>query len=69
MFSNKTVLVTSCLCVVPWFSKSVDTRDRNQWRASVNTEMNLPVPKKPGNFLSSWVTTSFSRRITLHGAS
>jgi hypothetical protein len=29
------------------------TQDRNQWRAVMNTEMNLQVPQKAGNFLTS----------------
>jgi hypothetical protein len=32
----------------------------------VNTVMNLGVPYKAGNFLTSWVTVSFSRT-PLHG--
>jgi len=29
------------------------TQDRNQWRAVMNTVMNLQVPQKAGNFLTS----------------
>jgi hypothetical protein len=35
-------------------------QDRDQWRAVVNT-------KKVGNFFTSCVTISFSRRTVLHG--
>jgi hypothetical protein len=35
------------------------TQDRGQWQASVNTEINLRIPLKAGNFLTSSVTTSF----------
>jgi len=38
--------------------KSVDwihlARVRDQWRALADTVMNLPVPKRAGNFLTSW---------------
>jgi hypothetical protein len=43
-------------------------QDRDQWRALVNTITNLRVPKKAGNFLTSWVTVSFSRTV-LHAVS
>jgi hypothetical protein len=33
----------------------------------VNTVMNIWVPWKVGNFLTSWVTISFSRMTLLHG--
>jgi hypothetical protein len=42
------------------------TQDRDQWRALVNTEMNLPVPQNAGKFLSSCTIDSFSRRAQLH---
>jgi hypothetical protein len=34
----------------------------DQWRAVVNTVMNLRVPKNPGNFLSSCTIGGISRR-------
>jgi hypothetical protein len=41
----------------------------DQWRALVNTVMNLRVPQKFRNFLSSCATGSFSRRVEPHGVS
>jgi hypothetical protein len=40
---------------------------RNQWRAPVNTVMKLQVTLQAGNFLTSRVAISFSRRTLLHG--
>jgi hypothetical protein len=42
-------------------------QDRDQWQALVNTVINPQVPWKVGNFLTRWVTVSFSRRTLLHG--
>jgi hypothetical protein len=41
-------------------------QDGDQWRALVNTVMNLRVPKDAGKFLSICTIGSFSRRAQLH---
>jgi hypothetical protein len=40
--------------------------DMDQWRALVNTVMNLWVPKNAGKLLSSCTIVGFSRRARLH---
>jgi hypothetical protein len=45
--------------VVDWIYA---VQDMDQWRAVVSTVMNLRVPLKVWNFLTRWVTVSFSRR-------
>jgi len=49
--------------VVNWIHLA---QDRDQWRTLVNTIMTLRVRLKAGNFLSSWVTISFSRITLVH---
>jgi hypothetical protein len=44
-------------------------QERGHWWAVVNTVMNLPVPPRAGNFMTSFVTTGFSKRTLLHGVS
>jgi hypothetical protein len=42
------------------------TQDKDQWRALVNTIMNLQVPENAGKFLSSCPIGRFLRRAQLH---
>jgi hypothetical protein len=44
-------------------------QDSDQWRALVNTVMNLRVPQNVGKFLSSCTNGDFSRRAQLQGVS
>jgi hypothetical protein len=44
-------------------------KNREQWRALVNTVMNHRVPKNSGKFSSSYTISGFSRRAHLHEVS
>jgi hypothetical protein len=44
-------------------------QDGDQWRALVNTVMNLRLLKNAEKFLNSCTTSSFSRRAQLHEVS
>jgi hypothetical protein len=39
--------------------------DMDQWRALMNTVMNIPIPQNAGKFLNSYIISSFSRRAQL----
>jgi hypothetical protein len=49
--------------VVDWIHLA---QDRDKWQALLNMVMNLRVPKEAGDFLTSRMTISFSRRTLLH---
>jgi hypothetical protein len=60
-------LVTKCYSGPRIWTDSL-VQNRDQWRALVNTVMNLQIPQKTGNFLTSWVTVILWRTL-LHGVS
>jgi hypothetical protein len=51
---------------VGWIDKA---EDRDQWRALVNTVMNIRIPEIVGKFWSSCTIGGFSRRARLHEVS
>jgi hypothetical protein len=44
-------------------------QDRDRWQEFVKTVMSLRVPREAWNFLTSWATTTFSRKTLLHAVS
>jgi hypothetical protein len=44
-------------------------QDKDRWRESVNSVMNLRVQQNAVNFLTSYKPVSFSRRTLIHGVS
>jgi hypothetical protein len=50
-------------CGVDWIDLA---QDRDQWRALVNTVMNLLLPYNVGKFLCNCTIGGFSRRGQLH---
>jgi hypothetical protein len=60
--------ILKCLREIGWDGMDwIDlAQDNDQWRALVNTVMNLRVSQNSGKFLSSCTIDSFSRRAQLH---
>jgi hypothetical protein len=50
--------------IVGWMQLA---QDRAQWKALAKVITNLQFPQNVGNFLTSSVTVSFSRRTMFHG--
>ena len=53
-----------------WYMDCIGrAQDRDRWRTLVSAVTNLRVPRNAGNFLTSCIPVSFSRRTLYHGVS